>query len=173
MAGSADALLGLGIVARYREDYPRARQLLEDSLKSFRAAGDAEGGSAALYQLGLVARIENDLERATELLRESLASRQARGDRLGMADCVEAMAAVARLRGSLEAAAQLLGLGGALREDIGAPRWAIDQAGHDRETAALRDAFGEKAFAAAYAAGAGMSPLDAEQIFVPGDPGRV
>ena len=173
MAGSADALLGLGIVARYREDYSRARQLLEDSLKSFRAAGDAEGGSAALYQLGLVARIENDLERATELLRESLASRQARGDRLGVADCVEAMAAVARLRGSPEAAARLMGLGGALREETRAPRWALDQAWHDRESASLRSALGEKAFAAAYAAGAGLSPHDAEQMFVPGDAGRL
>jgi hypothetical protein len=85
---------------------------------------------------------------------------------------VEAMAAVARLRGSPEAAARLMGLGGALREETCAPRWALDQAWHDGESASLRSALGEKAFAAACAAGAGLSPHDAEQMFVPGGAGR-
>jgi tetratricopeptide (TPR) repeat protein len=164
-AGSADALLGLGIVARYREEYPQAWGLLEDSLQSFRAAGDTEGAATALYQLGLVAHTENDLERAAGALRESLTVRQARGDRLGVADCVDAMAALLQRRGALERSAQLVGLAASLREKIAAPRWAIDQVRHDRELAALRATLGEDTFAASYAAGAALTSADLEQTF--------
>jgi len=164
-AGSADALLGLGIVARYREEYPQGRRLLEDSLQSFRAAGDTEGAATALYQLGLVAHTENDLERAAGALRESLTVRQARGDRLGVADCVEAMAAVVQRRGALERSAQLVGLAASLREEVAAPRWAIDQVRYDRELAALRATLGEETFAASYAAGVALTFADLEQTF--------
>jgi tetratricopeptide (TPR) repeat protein len=171
-AGSADSLLGLGIVARYRGDYPNARRQLEESLASFRTAGDSEGAASALYQLGLVAQHEDGGARAADLLRESLALRHARGDRLGAAECVEAMVSVARGRGSLVRAAQLAGLAGSLREAVGAPRWAIDQAAYDREIAALRAAMGEEAFAAAFTAGRSLTPTDTEQTFVLSDPER-
>ena len=169
--GMADALLGLGIVARYREDGPRARQLLDEALGAFRARSDAEGASTALYHLGLASYAQHDLGRSASLLRESLGSRQARGDRLGVADCLEALAAVARLGGSLPQAARLLGLAGTMRKDTGASRWAADQARYDRESAAVRAAMGEEAFAAACAAGAAADPARAEQIFVPEDAG--
>ncbi|HLW46283.1 MAG TPA: tetratricopeptide repeat protein [bacterium] len=165
-AGSADSLLGLGIVARYRDDHARARRLLEDSLDAFRTAGDIDGAAAALHQLGLLAQTENDFDREGELLRESLASRRARGDRLGVAECVEAMVVVAHRRGAFERSAQLAGLAASLRGQIGAPRWAIDRAAYDHEVAALRASMGEHAFAAACAAGTALSPADAEQAFV-------
>ena len=171
--GMADALLGLGIVARYRDDAPRAQQLLEEALSAFRAAGDAEGASAALFHLGLLSQDQHDIERSAVLLRESLESRQARGDRLGAADCLEALAAVARLRGSLEQAAGLLGLAGTIRKDTGAARWVADQARYDRESAALRAVMGEEAFAAACAAGAASDPEQTERIFVPEDAGTL
>ena len=171
--GMADALLGLGVVARYREDAPRARQLLEEALGAFRTRGDAEGASTALYHLGLVAQAQHDLGQSAALLRESLGSRQARGDGLGAADCLEALAVGARLRGSFEEAARLLGLAGTMRGDTGASRWAADQARYDRESAALRAAMGEEAFAAACAAGAAVDPARAEQIFVPEDAGTI
>jgi predicted ATPase/DNA-binding SARP family transcriptional activator len=173
LEGMADALLGLGIIARYHEDAPRARLLLEEALDAFRAGGDAQGASAALYQLGLVSQAQDDLERSAALLRESLGSRQARGDRLGAADCLEALAVVARLRGSLEQAAGLLGLAGTMRKDTGASRWAADQARYERESAALRAAMGDEAFAVACTAGAAVDPARAEQIFVPEDAGTV
>lgn len=173
LEGMADAVLGLGIVARYREDAPRARQLLEEALGAFRTRGDAEGASTALYHLGLVSQAQHDLGRSAAVLRESLASRQTRGDRLGAADCLEALAVVARLGGSLEQAARLLGLAGTLRKDTGASRWAADQASYDRESAALRAVMGEEAFAAACAAGAAADPARAERIFVPEDAGTV
>ncbi|HKX19504.1 MAG TPA: tetratricopeptide repeat protein [bacterium] len=171
--GMADALLGLGIVARYREDGPRARQWIEEALGAFRARSDGEGTSAALYHLGLVSLAQDDLGRSTVLLRESLGSRQARGDRLGAADCLEALAVVARLQGSFEEAARLLGLAGTMRGDSGASRWAADQARYDRESAALRGAMGEEAFAAAWAVGAAADPVRAEQIFVLEDAGAM
>lgn len=169
--GMADALLGLGIVARYREDGPRARQLLEEALGAFRARSDDEGASTALYHLGLVSQAQHDLGRSAALLRESLGSRQARGDRLGTANCLEALAGLARLGGALQQAARLLGLAATMRKDTGATRWAADQARYDRESAAVRAAMGEEAFAAACAAGAAADPARAEQIFAPEDAG--
>ena len=168
-AGVADSLLGRGIVARYRGDGPRARESLEEALAAFRAARDEDGTSAAHYHLGLA--WADDLTRSAALLRSSLASRQTRGDRLGAADCLEALAFTAQARGALAQAAGLLGLAETLRKDSGASRWAADQARYERDSAALRAAMGEEAFAAACAAGAALEPAEAERLFVPEDAG--
>jgi predicted ATPase/DNA-binding SARP family transcriptional activator len=160
--GIAESLLGLGIVARCQGDYGRARRSLEESLALLRESGNPAGTAAPLYHLGLVACAEGDYQRATELLRESLAQHRARGDRLGTAECLEAIAAVARSRGEADRPARLLGLAASLREATGAPRWAIDQARHEAEVAALRASMGEEAFAAASALGSAFTSTDTD-----------
>ena len=61
-----------GKLALEQADFPRAREVLEDSLELFRRLGDDEGTSATLRHLGYEARLQGDFVKGRELLEEGL-----------------------------------------------------------------------------------------------------
>ena len=64
---------------------------------------------------------------------------------------------MAAMQGRPERAARLLGASAALREEIGTPLPPIVRTDHDHASNAAREALGEEAFEAAWAAGHAMS----------------
>lgn len=76
-----------------------------------------------------------------------------------MANCLLGLAAAAGSRGSVEQAARWCGTVHALLEALDVPVSASDLSEHDRHIAAIHDAMGPEAFAAAAEAGR-LSSLD-------------
>src|SRR5207249_10234786 len=95
------------------------------------------------------------------LWEESLVNNRELGHKRGIVQNLEGLAAVAVAQAQSERAARLFGTAEGLREAIGAPLPPADRAEHDRSVAAVRTALGEAAFAAAWAAGRGLSLEDA------------
>jgi predicted ATPase/transcriptional regulator with XRE-family HTH domain len=77
---SAQALIDLGLVALYQEDYSAAQAWHEEVLALAQALHDRTLVAAALNNLGEVARCQNDTVRAAQLYAESLALNQELGN---------------------------------------------------------------------------------------------
>lgn len=97
-AAHAQALLGLGFLARDRGDHPGAVALAEQSLAVFRAAGHEQGAGRALAFLGDVVRA-SDPARSAALLEEALAALRAGGDELHAAYVLLNLALTSEARG--------------------------------------------------------------------------
>ena len=80
------------------------------------------------------------------------------GAAAGIPDIFECLAA---LSGDHREAARLYGAAEAIREQLGAARFLVHQAGHEASVAALREALGAEEFDAAWAEGAGLSAAEA------------
>jgi tetratricopeptide (TPR) repeat protein len=161
--GVAGVLNSLGNLAYARGDHRAARALLEEALSLLQGL---EGGARplmvnTLHSLGLVALRQGDLARSRRRLRESLALCAELGDRRNAAYALEGLAGQARARGQARRAAGLYGAADGLRQAIGAPLPPPERAEYDRDVAALREALGEAALAAAWAEGRAMSWEDA------------
>jgi predicted ATPase/class 3 adenylate cyclase/DNA-binding CsgD family transcriptional regulator len=83
------------------------------------------------------------------------------GDNRDIVLYVEGLADVVAAQGESTWAARLWGSAEALRETMGTPIWPIERARYERTVAAARASLGEKAFAAAWAEGRGMTPEQA------------
>ena len=113
-------LLSLGHVMVDREDYSRARELLEQCLALSREMGHGLGLAGSIMSLATVAREQGDLDRATELLEESMELFQERGDKMGLAWCQINLGLVLCARGDVRRAARLTEEGVALLGELGA-----------------------------------------------------
>ena len=83
------------------------------------------------------------------------------GDNRDIVLYLEGLADVVAAQGESTWAARLWGSAEALRETMGTPIWPIERARYERTVAAARASLGEKAFAAAWAEGRGMTPEQA------------
>ena len=83
------------------------------------------------------------------------------GDNRDIVPYLEGLADVVAAQGESTWAALLWGSAEALRETMGTPIWPIERARYERTVAAARASLGEKAFAAAWAEGRGMTPEQA------------
>ena len=83
------------------------------------------------------------------------------GDNRDMAPYLEGLGDVVAAQGETTWAARLWGSAEALRERMETPVWPIEYARYERRVAAARASLGEKAFAAAWAEGRGMTPEQA------------
>ncbi len=83
--GRAKALIGAGRLANYQGDYPRARLLLEESLRLHREWEDVRGIALSLHCLGNVAFNQGDYKASRRLQEESLGLFHAAGDKWGVA----------------------------------------------------------------------------------------
>jgi non-specific serine/threonine protein kinase len=153
----AAALTNLGTVARRQGELDRAVALTEEGVAVLRQVGDTYSVATALQNLGSIHRDQGALERAAARYRESLALYIEVQDRLVATRCVEGLGMVAALRGDAARAARLCGAAAARRAELGAPLRAAGRAAVERTTATARAALGEAAFAAAWAAGEGLS----------------
>ena len=154
--GIASSLTNLGGVARYQGDYAAARALLEESLTIFRQLGDQIGIAAGLYGLAGVAQGQGNYAGAWALYEECLTIQRQLRDQSGIAVNLDGMACLAHGQSQPSRAARLGGAASALRESIGSPRSLADQADMVKTMAAVREALGEEAFAAAWEAGRAM-----------------
>ena len=155
--GVAASLNNLGGLARERGDYAGAWALQEESLAICRQLGHQQGVAASLNNLGNVARERGDYAGARALQEESLAICRQLGDQQGVAACLDEMTAVADGQSLPSQAARLGGAAASLRESLDAPLSPAEQAEVDKTIAAVREALGEDAFAAAWDAGRAMT----------------
>ena len=153
--GTAYILHCLGNIAWKEREYGAARALYEECLAMFRELGDRRGAAHALNSLGNVAYDQGDYSTAGTLFAESLALFTELGEQGGIAELLEAFASL-RKEGQPERAVALWGAAEALREAIGSPLPSNERQEYDRTLAAVREALGEEAFAAAWQQGRAM-----------------
>jgi predicted ATPase len=162
--GSGLAACNLADALRARGDLERARTLLEESVVSLRSQERsvfvANALVNALNRLGSIECEMGEVARASESFGESLELMwRVVGRAYETVACLEGLARVAAMQDRPERAARLLGASAALRDELGTPLPPLIGADHDRASEAAREALGEAAFEAAWAAGGAM-PLE-------------
>ncbi|HEX8982655.1 MAG TPA: helix-turn-helix domain-containing protein [Ktedonobacterales bacterium] len=157
----ASALCNQGYLYYHLGALDRSAASLGESLTLARQAGDLHLQTINLMALGQVVRRQRESSRARSLLREALDLAREVGDPRLIAETVEYLANIAAERGSGTRAARLLGVAAKLREPIGFPQVPVDQAETEALVAPAREAMGEVAWAAAFAAGRALSLEDA------------
>jgi predicted ATPase/DNA-binding XRE family transcriptional regulator len=157
----ASALVNLGNIARIAGRHEAAAVHLQEGLDLCRGLGDDYGTAVVLDSLGDLARAAGDADRARAAYRECLAIRLRLPDLAGGAGCLEGLGAVAWMRREAESAARLYGAAASLRTCLRAPAGPVYRREHERIRAEVRAAMDERAFAAAWSAGAAMSLSEA------------
>jgi predicted ATPase/serine/threonine protein kinase len=130
--GVAWALNHQGDAARQQGDLVAARSLCEQSLATFRELNDRWGIAGSLADLGNLAREQKDYSTADSLFRESLRIFRELEHKRGIARIVESFACSAAAQSQAEGALRLAGAAAALRQSIGAPLTAAEQAKLER-----------------------------------------
>ncbi|HEV2461320.1 MAG TPA: tetratricopeptide repeat protein, partial [Ktedonobacterales bacterium] len=151
------ALNSLGVVAVYGGDLERGATLCAEALALWRQVGDQQGIVRALGSVGWVALKRGEVAQAEALIREALALDRELGDPRRCAEDLEELASIAGVAGKERCAARLLGAATALRETLGTPLSPTDREDVKQAVAPARAALGEEQWAAAFAAGRGLS----------------
>ncbi|HKE60751.1 MAG TPA: tetratricopeptide repeat protein, partial [Pyrinomonadaceae bacterium] len=126
--GAAWSINYLGDVARDRGDSDGARELYELSLAAFRELGDRWGIAGSLADLGSLARDHQNFDRASSLYRESMRIFQGLDHKRGIARLLDCLACLAGAQLAPRRALRLAGAAAALREKLGIPLPAKEQA---------------------------------------------
>jgi len=145
--------VNLGVVALDDGDLAEARTMFEDVLAIHRRNGSVEGIGTALLNLGVVHHALGEHEASLRAFDEARDCFEEVGFRAHVAHAVQGFAAFAASEGRFEDAARLLGHARGELDEIGAPEgdFGGDMVELTKERA--REALGEEAFEAAYAAG--------------------
>jgi predicted ATPase/transcriptional regulator with XRE-family HTH domain len=162
------ALGNLAEIYMQQAEYDRAAALWEESLALLRELRMPSIIAYALQGLGETRCYQGDYVRATALLRECLVVYIDLGFHLNTGDVLDVLALMAWNQGRAEQAVRLFAAGSAIREEVGATHSPNKRAHTDRTLAASREALGEEAFAAAWAAGAAMTPDEAAASAIEG-----
>lgn len=155
-AGIASALEGLTDIAVRRQDWPLAGRLLEEHQEIMRALGNRDGVAYAHRQRADIAYLLGDGETAERHLRESLTLYRQADHIWGIASSLAAFGRLEQARRRPERAVRLLACADALWTTIAAEVDTRVRADFQPHLEALRITLGERAFAAAYAAGQKM-----------------
>jgi predicted ATPase/DNA-binding SARP family transcriptional activator/Tfp pilus assembly protein PilF len=139
-AAEALNLGNLGILAFEQSDFANAGELYAEALAIHRELGDQSGEARTLYNIGNMHAALSNHEQARALFEEALMIDRALGSRYGMVHRLGGLASVAASVGQSERAVRLYGAGEALREEIGTPIPAHEQAIYEENIAALREA---------------------------------
>ncbi len=133
--------------ARLRDGFDRegARQLYQEALALYRAAGDQWGVGNTLATLGGVAWNLGDYGEARQRHEESLAVRRSSGDLRGIASSLMSVGVTALYQGQWAEARRLVQEGCSLRQEIGDRRGIADGLRHLGVTYLLSGDFGEAA----------------------------
>ena len=154
----AFSLSNLGAVATDQGKYGRATMLHQESLALRRILGDQRGIALSLLDLAHLARAQGDERHARALYAQSLRACWQVGDKRSSAAGLEGLAEVCGAQGQPAHAVRLCAAAAALREAIEAPLPPADCARYKRVLSASRQAVGDEAFAAAWAAGRRVRP---------------
>jgi predicted ATPase len=105
-AARAGALFTAGLMAYFRQDYPEARRLYEESVVLRRRIQDRSGLAASLSYLSMVAREQGDYTAARRLGSETLAIYEGLADERGVAMALCRLAEIDHIEGGYVAARQ-------------------------------------------------------------------
>jgi predicted ATPase len=153
-SGVALALLNLAAITLDSGDCDGATSYVDESLKLARELGDWFIITRALYGLSEILLTQEQIDGARRMATEGLLICREQSESAGIAYGLEALAAVAVQTSHAEEGGRLLGAAAALRELISAPLVTVaDRRVLDLALAKGSAALGEKAFAAAEAAG--------------------
>jgi tetratricopeptide (TPR) repeat protein len=152
----ANALFGLGLVARLEGDLARSRTLFEDCLALFREDGHRGDMGLALLHLGRAAQPEGDVGRAESWLQQSLTMYRDLGDQAGLSAAVGFLGVLAISRSVHRTGARLLGAVGP-GPALSLPLTPDDRRAYEESITAARAALGEHGFAVVWAQGQAMT----------------
>jgi predicted ATPase/class 3 adenylate cyclase len=150
----------LGRLAHGRGDHARADSQLTQGVALLRAVGNGEDLAYALSAWGRVAFDRGEYVNARARYAESLALAVSIGAQRMFAECLEGLAMLAATTGQPDRGARFYGAADVARQAIGTPVTPGDHPTYDRMVDSVRTVLGEKAFAAAWAAGRAQ-PLEA------------
>jgi tetratricopeptide (TPR) repeat protein len=91
----ARAVMALGSITYWQNDFDETRRCYEEALKAFRTVGEEEGLQEALYNSGFLWLLERDPGPAKSVFEESRCLAEKRGDTLGRANCSWGLAVAA------------------------------------------------------------------------------
>jgi predicted ATPase len=128
----AVSLNNLGNLALDGHDFAQARRYLEEALAIQREVGDKAYIANFLNNLGNVARDQGDFGAAFGLYSESLAINHELGEKWALAYVLEDIGVMAAMQNKPERALRLVCIAAELREEIGAPLSAAEEAKLDR-----------------------------------------
>ncbi|MFL5733482.1 MAG: ATP-binding protein [Chloroflexia bacterium] len=120
----AKVLNGAGALANRQGDYPRAFELLEQSLELQRSLGDSLGMIGSLNNLAMTSTFRGDFDRATTLYEQALVLARDLGDKGRMAALLGNLAVAVLNQGDLDRAEAILQESLALRREMG-HKWGI------------------------------------------------
>ena len=154
-------LNNLAFVVRYQGDNATAREMLEESIAIRRALGDKWGIANSLSSLTNLLIHQGGYDGVSAMIEESLRINQTLGDRTAIAYCLEDFAGLAAGTGHPERALRLAGAAASLREDMGGPLPAGEQAALDQVLEPARSALDETRRTAAWQSGQAMTISEA------------
>ena len=120
------------IAADARGDLATARDLLQDSLESYRELGMSRFVALVLLSLAQVAGAGGDLRSAGDLAHHSLALMRDTGERLGLHGALDTLAELAVAHGDLAYGVRLAGAAEHLRELSGTRSWPVVERQRER-----------------------------------------
>jgi DNA-binding CsgD family transcriptional regulator/tetratricopeptide (TPR) repeat protein len=158
LAGQPLCLIEQAVVARRAGGHKRALALLEEAIGLAEYGAFAWGMAVVRYCEGEIRTDWGDYGGAAEAYRASIATAWALGDPWTTGAGIGGLATVAALRGAAGAAARLFGAADALCRGAGAFLPVVDRAVYEHVVAAARATLGGEVFAAAFDAGAALTP---------------
>jgi hypothetical protein len=157
MWGTAQALNGIGDMARVLGDYDRASSLYTESLHLYRQLRVKRDIPASLHNLGHVALAKNDSLTAKTFFQEGLRLQQELGNKYGVIECLVGLAGVAATTQDPVRAVRLLGISAQVRGESGRTFWPAEQGMYEHTLSATHSELDEAAWNAAWSEGQEMS----------------
>ena len=155
--GRGSALIHLSGVAGCQGDYARAVRLLDETEALDRELGCDPESALALRFRGQVACQQGDWAGARRAYGASVQLWHQGGVHVEVALCLEGLGRVAAGWDDRQRAARVWGAAAALRTQLGAPLFPVDQAWYEAAVAHTRAILGETVFMAAWAEGQAMT----------------
>jgi excisionase family DNA binding protein len=153
--GIAQITANLGELAEVEGRHDLAIERLDTALAMWRDLDDRVGAARAQVYLGQALLARDKVARAETVLREALtAIRDIEYEQL-LPAALRSFAQLAEQRGGFTVAARWYGAEAGVREALGMEMPAARRVGRERTIAAVREALGEEAFAAAWEEGRG------------------
>jgi tetratricopeptide (TPR) repeat protein len=160
----ATALTNLGQVEGAAGSYGQATQLLHEALALDQKQGDLQGEAVDQQSLAEISLRTGQIQQASALLAGMLGYATGSGDTEFLAYTLEVAACIAASRGDCRQAARLTGAAGGLRQQLGIPRPAKDQALLDRFLASAQAATAPSEWDTELAAGRALTQQQAAAL---------
>jgi tetratricopeptide (TPR) repeat protein len=150
-------LSSCGAAYSARGAYDHAASLIEEARAIWQERRDIWGLGLATHDLAMISAAQGRIEQAAALYLDSIGYHREIGDTAARGDAVAGLASLRAAQGDLSEAARLFGAAEALLEAGEIPDTATILDDHRAVIDTIRAALGEEAFAAAWAAGRGLT----------------